>query len=166
MKSILTILGETIRTNDAYIKAQSSIIIGNDNIIEGYGNSIRGDRNTLIGNDNSCFGKKNVVKEGINNLMFVILSTEDFETERLKSIKNSCKKPMELENNINTVNDLTKPNEEKEICVVCLDKKKTCIALPCGHYNFCTECTNELKKKKDTCPICRNIVKEYILVYE
>ena len=41
--------------------------------------------------------------------------------------------------------------EEKELCVVCMDRPRCYAFLPCGHISCCEECTKLL----DQCPLCR-----------
>jgi len=40
-------------------------------------------------------------------------------------------------------------------CVVCLDGRADCAAIPCGHMCLCEECAYELKTTVSSCPICR-----------
>jgi hypothetical protein len=55
--------------------------------------------------------------------------------------------------------------EPGEACAVCLDNKRTMIAIPCGHYNFCSPCAEVLSvSRKNTCPICRTAVCDYVIV--
>ena len=43
------------------------------------------------------------------------------------------------------------------ICPICLDNKKSIIALPCKHF-FCNVCMNRLLVD-GSCPICRTEIK-------
>jgi hypothetical protein len=45
-----------------------------------------------------------------------------------------------------------------EECTVCLDRE-TDITLQCGHH-FCEKCISAWTVKEDTCPMCREIIKE------
>ena len=45
------------------------------------------------------------------------------------------------------------------MCVICLDKPRGMILIPCGHVCVCSDCVNKLG---DKCPICRkNITKKH-----
>jgi hypothetical protein len=39
-------------------------------------------------------------------------------------------------------------------CTICLDKRKNCLFLPCGHICTCKECGS----KMTTCPLCRAVI--------
>lgn len=41
-------------------------------------------------------------------------------------------------------------------CLVCFDRKKERIMVPCGHYLLCTICLDEIMKTTRKCPYCRN----------
>lgn len=72
--------------------------------------------------------------------------------------------------------DLTSVDDYKR-CIICLENEARCIALPCGHFNFCVNCsrtmvlgTNHLvspvyQHNFDSCPKCRGVVKEFKLVH-
>jgi len=51
----------------------------------------------------------------------------------------------------------TEEVENRKFCVVCLDKHRRWILIPCGHYALCAECINQFKEG-DHCPVCRSIV--------
>lgn len=39
-------------------------------------------------------------------------------------------------------------------CAICMDKYKTCIFIPCGHYCTCDSCAFSVTE----CPICRSAI--------
>jgi ankyrin repeat protein len=41
-------------------------------------------------------------------------------------------------------------------CTVCLERLRTCIFIPCGHYISCSQCSEGMT----TCPICRETIQE------
>ncbi len=45
-----------------------------------------------------------------------------------------------------------------EECIVCLDGPSEKIFLPCGHKCTCENCSNELRKFSNSCPMCRRII--------
>ena len=49
-------------------------------------------------------------------------------------------------------NDINNYNECDNECVICMDKKREYICIPCGHYCLCRNCKNRMKGK---CPVCR-----------
>lgn len=46
--------------------------------------------------------------------------------------------------------------DESQACVICMDNRKCCAMIPCGHVCLCIECANEFRSK--SCPICRMTV--------
>lgn len=53
-------------------------------------------------------------------------------------------------------------------CVVCLDRKKTVLLLPCQHLCLCPPCHNEIKRMISLhrkCPLCRQRIRDHINVY-
>jgi len=52
------------------------------------------------------------------------------------------------------LNAYINPNE----CVICLERKRDKLTMPCRHYSMCGKCSDKLK----ICPICRAGIKESI----
>lgn len=50
-------------------------------------------------------------------------------------------------------------------CVVCLDRKKTVVVLPCRHLCLCRPCSRELQNFQSSCPLCREEIDEIIDTY-
>ena len=63
-----------------------------------------------------------------------------------KSVQNKSN-----DNNDNDTND-DPMDDDDDVCVVCMDGKKTQICTPCGHLCLCKDCVNVINNK---CPICR-----------
>ena len=56
--------------------------------------------------------------------------------------------------------------EESLLCVMCLDEKKTVLALPCAHLALCAPCAALLLKRAEPeCPMCRGPLKKVLTVY-
>ena len=49
-----------------------------------------------------------------------------------------------------------------DMCSVCMERPKTMVAIPCGHYAMCSECSNRYPTK---CAICRQSVREWVRIY-
>jgi len=66
-------------------------------------------------------------------------------------------------NNKNITND-------EDLCVICLDRKKTTAFFRCGHKICCLHCAKEIlhveNKDDKKCPICRKIVGGILRIYE
>jgi hypothetical protein len=54
---------------------------------------------------------------------------------------------------------------EKDLCSICLDKKKTHGYFPCGHICLCNDCSKRINIKKDKCIICREKIKFINIAY-
>lgn len=54
---------------------------------------------------------------------------------------------------------------EDKLCVVCQDREKCIMILPCRHLCICENCQGPLRTHRNTCPICRRGVKQMIKAY-
>lgn len=60
----------------------------------------------------------------------------------------------------------------EKTCIICLVNEPVCAALPCGHLNFCVECSrrlareNEDSEEQTTCPTCRAKVEEFKYIHQ
>ena len=77
-------------------------------------------------------------------------------------------------NNQEDVEDILLEQVEREredkLCVICQDREKCIMILPCRHLCICDVCQVSLMQRTDrahsrTCPICRKIVKQTIKAY-
>ena len=41
-------------------------------------------------------------------------------------------------------------------CLICTTRRRSVLIIPCGHFIACTTCIEELQKRNQSCPICRN----------
>jgi RING finger protein 26 len=55
--------------------------------------------------------------------------------------------------------------EESKLCVVCQDRKKCVIVLPCRHLCLCVECCIVIRRGLGTCPMCRQVVRRTMKIY-
>ena len=54
---------------------------------------------------------------------------------------------------------------EEERCAVCLDRRRTHAASPCGHYQFCEQCSVDIQKRGRPCPICGGTVQHWLKIF-
>lgn len=58
---------------------------------------------------------------------------------------------------------------EKRKCVVCQDKKKSVLIMPCRHMCLCVECGNQIARSRQAerriCPLCRGKIQTIMDVY-
>jgi Zinc finger, C3HC4 type (RING finger) len=40
-------------------------------------------------------------------------------------------------------------------CVVCMDRIRAVVLVPCGHFNLCAECAHQMQMTSAQCPMCR-----------
>ena len=50
---------------------------------------------------------------------------------------------------------------DQDVCVICMDSKRECVYVPCGHLVTCRDCC----KMVDLCPICRNKISSVVSVF-
>jgi cytohesin len=50
------------------------------------------------------------------------------------------------------------PAAASATCVVCLERERELVLIPCGHFVLCSECWKEFPPEGATCPICRKAV--------
>ncbi|CAH0387614.1 unnamed protein product [Bemisia tabaci] len=62
------------------------------------------------------------------------------------------------------VNRLAREQEQR-LCVVCQDKGKNVILMPCRHLCLCQSCWDVIKHQGKKCPICRRFVRKVISVF-
>src|SRR3989344_4253045 len=48
--------------------------------------------------------------------------------------------------------------EPDETCIICMDDVKELVIVPCGHYNMCKNCSQQIFKTTKKCPCCRTII--------
>jgi len=53
-------------------------------------------------------------------------------------------------------------SDDANLCVICLDKPKSVVIVPCGHVCICSNCRHS---NLQTCPVCRETVETMLRVY-
>ena len=59
-------------------------------------------------------------------------------------------------------------DDERHLCIVCLDNDRTTVLLPCRHLCLCHDCAVTLQRndhRHRTCPLCRKQIQEILNVY-
>ncbi|KXS13956.1 hypothetical protein M427DRAFT_57967 [Gonapodya prolifera JEL478] len=57
------------------------------------------------------------------------------------------------------------PARGNEHCVVCFDRPKQAVLVPCGHIALCTLCATNLHYKREKCPICRKYINQVVRTF-
>jgi hypothetical protein len=55
--------------------------------------------------------------------------------------------------------------QESKLCIVCQDRNRCVITLPCRHLCLCTECCSIIKRQHGLCPVCRQDVRRTMKIY-
>jgi hypothetical protein len=53
------------------------------------------------------------------------------------------------------VNPQADPDEDEDVCVICLTNPKDTTVLPCRHMCLCSDCAAQLLLSNNRCPLCR-----------
>lgn len=86
-------------------------------------------------------------------------------TEKKASLRRlRIREPLLSTGQLNTRWDVPAKNHP---CIVCFDNEKKVALLKCGHVPMCIACTNKAKEGNSVhrCPICRQIVEDYLIIY-
>ena len=43
---------------------------------------------------------------------------------------------------------------DEDLCVVCMDRERSCLYVPCNHLVVCVECDADIKAASLPCPYC------------
>jgi len=158
-------------------------VYGNDCIVKGNRNTVYGNRCLVIGNDNKIMepdciadGERNICKQGSLNPTLMFGSSSFLNTAGVQGIvqgrgvaswdavRRKPKAPRGTRAaNMRPADDVHTDNENEQ-CSVCLDNKKVCVVLDCGHKCLCITCAKALQTNR--CPICNEDIREIKRVYE
>jgi hypothetical protein len=100
--------------------------------------------------------EKSQLEEQVKNAIVPVLD-EKMSIEQLKDLENKLKNHMKDIKTLREkkVEELTKSQaqrkEEDNTCVICYERTKEMVFIPCGHICLCAKCG----EGKTTCPICR-----------
>mmetsp|Transcript_45214 Transcript_45214/g.113830 ORF Transcript_45214/g.113830 Transcript_45214/m.113830 type:complete len:451 (-) Transcript_45214:105-1457(-) len=47
-------------------------------------------------------------------------------------------------------------DEQFTDCVVCMDRIRSVVLVPCGHFSLCAECAHQMQVTSSKCPMCRS----------
>lgn len=84
---------------------------------------------------------------------------------RRSTTPSRCTKGMSAEDIQRFIDD----EKEKRMCVVCQDRSKSVLILPCRHMCLCVECGNQIARSRSRerrkCPLCRSKINTIMNVY-
>ncbi len=160
----------TIRASNSAIQGHWNTVYGDDNWITGNYNTVYGRRNVMYGNQNherSSFPNLSISSEqattpfigqNFGNALIINIDNGSDEQESSSSSSTSSSSSSSSSSNFPTKEELkhdillTDAHHPDDACVICLERKRTCIIRPCKHASLCVKCsTPDIKQ----CPICR-----------
>lgn len=57
-----------------------------------------------------------------------------------------------------SLNELLEYNK----CIICIDRQRQAVFVPCGHKYCCCECAKNIYETKNICPICNSIIEKIL----
>lgn len=51
-------------------------------------------------------------------------------------------------------------SEEDHLCIVCMERRKCIVIVPCGHSLLCRTCLTGIKETSNECPVCRGAIED------
>ena len=64
-------------------------------------------------------------------------------------------------NDLKIKKKLLDTTEDENMCIICYEREKRIILIPCGHYYYCEECSNLI----DECSVCKCKIEKRYKVY-
>lgn len=61
--------------------------------------------------------------------------------------------------------EVYKNDELSNLCVICQDRQKSVVLMPCRHLCLCRNCFHHLRSYRAVCPLCRKAFRDTIQVY-
>lgn len=137
---------------------------------------------------NGILASKLAVREGVNfvvdvpiqsaigiavgvSLLYVLFQCYSLLASRvmkIRALRRWCQRSRAQERRAVQVRP-TKSNLDLEgdskFCVICQERTKCVLLLPCKHVCLCTWCTRELKTYGNICPICRSTINRTMKIY-
>ena len=100
-----------------------------------------------------------------NKTLFTILNKLLLKDGRLYNIKHVYNVNEDLEANKKGPNTSVHVETHTE-CSICMSSKVNTLMLPCRHFATCFTCAQTLQASTNKCPICREIVLDFVKVYK
>lgn len=79
-------------------------------------------------------------------------------TRRFPQVRRSLSSPVPQNKNLNQSND-------DRCCVICQERLKCILLLPCRHVCMCSECNERFQLYDNACPICRNHIEDTMRIF-
>ncbi|XP_031623844.1 uncharacterized protein LOC116341112 [Contarinia nasturtii] len=110
-----------------------------------------------------------VIKYLARKITAVIMTVFDFVAILFSPLRNCLPNLWELSSVQGDEGDSSTTNSIKidayNFCVICQDKMKSIVLLPCRHLCLCSDCFKQLRRYRKECPMCRKTYDHSIQVY-
>ena len=174
----LLILAELMKNDDKGAKIYETILNRNNSakvLFEDRYTFIRPDDNTI-----SSYGGSSTNITPINDYSHTYISnrydgTIDFMSMRCYSdtyssdaVSSSTIKSNKYDIMTKLKSKLSRDRKEENdeyACIICADRKKLVVLLPCEHINHCVECAIASIGVDNTCPVCRKTVEDVVVTF-
>jgi hypothetical protein len=67
---------------------------------------------------------------------------------------------------LNESQDEACDEDDPEACIVCCERKRKAVAVPCGHRVMCASCANQATEHKSECSVCRQTVTSHVVMID
>ncbi|XP_074032990.1 uncharacterized protein [Leptinotarsa decemlineata] len=75
------------------------------------------------------------------------------------------RKRPEIRSELNLSHRSKEDGAEEVFCIICQERLKCILVLPCRHVCMCSECNSRLQLYNNTCPICRNNIESTMKIF-
>lgn len=91
--------------------------------------------------------------------LLAFLNSNQSLTGRFPQVRRSLSSP-----EVRNKNNLNRSNDDR-YCIICQERSKCILLLPCRHVCMCSECNTRLQLYDNSCPICRNHIEETMRIF-
>ena len=53
---------------------------------------------------------------------------------------------------------------DEHLCVVCLERARDEVLVPCGHMVLCRDCCTDIMASSNECPMCREKIEDHCTI--
>ena len=54
--------------------------------------------------------------------------------------------------------------DDDDMCIVCMERERSVVLMPCRHIVMCAECGHHVVSLKNGCPMCRQEICSHIVI--
>ena len=105
--------------------------------------------------------------ENVNHNEVVFISLCNFEQEEIGKHPHSLKVEQQKLKTFGMwldIHDIYNSSLESGECLICCSAYRNTVFLPCNHSCTCNTCAHSLKMRNNPCPICKNQIKDLLIL--